>query len=148
MHETVDKGHGRLEIRRIWASTDLNGYLEFPCHQQVMRIERITEILKSGKQRHEVVYGITSLSPEQASPARLLELNRGHWSIENSLHHVRDTTFDEDRSQIRTKTAPQVMATLKNLAISLLRLNSFKNIASALRHFAAQQHLSLALIGL
>ena len=148
MHETIDKGHGRLEIRRIWASTELNNYLEFPCHQQVMRIERITEMLKSGKQRHEVVYSITSLSPEKASPQRLLELNRGHWSIENSLHHVRDTTFDEDRSQIRTKTAPQVMSTLKNLAISILRLNSFRNIASALRHFAAKQHLTLALIGL
>jgi len=148
VHETVDKGHGRLEIRRIWTSTELNDYLEFPCHQQVMRIERITEILKSGKQRHEVVFGITSLSPEQASPERLLELNRGHWSIENSLHYVRDTTFDEDRSQIRTKTAPQVMATLRNLTISLLRLNSFTNIASGLRHFAAHQCLTLALIGL
>jgi predicted transposase YbfD/YdcC len=113
-----------------------------------MRIERITEILKSRKQRHEVVFGITSLTPKQASPERLLDLNRGHWSIENSLHYVRDTTFDEDRSQIRTKTAPQVMATLKNLAISILRLNSFNNIASALRHFAAQQNLTLALVGL
>ncbi|MEI7695724.1 MAG: ISAs1 family transposase [Chlorobium sp.] len=137
-----------MEIRRIWTSTELSNYVEFPCHQQVMRIERITEILKSGKQRHEVVYGITSLTPEQASPERLLDLNRGHWSIENSLHYVRDTTFDEDRSQIRTKTAPQVMATLKNLAISILRLNSFNNIASALRHFAAQQSLTLALVGL
>ena len=122
--------------------------MEFPCHQQVIRIERITEILKSGKQRHEVVFGITSLTPKQASPERLLDLNRGHWSIENSLHYVRDTTFDEDRSQIRTKTAPQVMATLKNLAISILRLNSFSNIAKALRHFAAQQNLTLALVGL
>ena len=148
MHETVDKGHGRLEIRRIQTSTDLNGYLDFPCHQQVIRIERITELLNSGKQRHEVVFGITSLSPEKASPERLLELNRGHWSIENALHHVRDTTFDEDRSQILTKTAPQVMATLKNVAISILRLNSFTNIASAVRDLAAQQHLSLALIGL
>ena len=148
MHETIDKGHGRLEIRRIQTSTELNGYLEFPYHKQVMRIERITEILKTGKQRHEVVYGITSLSPEKASPAKLLELNRGHWSIENSLHYVRDTTFDEDRSQIRTKTAPQIMAALKNLAISILRINSFTNIASALRHLAAQQHLTLDLIGL
>jgi hypothetical protein len=148
VHETVDKGHGRLEIRKIQTSTELRNYLEFPYHQQVMRIERITLMLKSGKQRHEVVYGITSLSPLQASPQQLLELNRGHWSIENSLHHVRDTTFDEDRSQIRTNTAPQVMATLKNLAISILRLNSYKNIASALRHFAAQQHLTLVLIGI
>ena len=67
MHETVDKGHGRLEIRRLWASTELNGYLEFPHHQQVMRIERITETLKTGKIRHEIVYGVTSLTPEKAS---------------------------------------------------------------------------------
>jgi predicted transposase YbfD/YdcC len=132
VHETVDKGHGRLEIRKIQTSTELLNYLEFSYHQQVMRIERITLMLKSGKQRHEVVFGITSLSPEQASPQQLLELNRGHWSIENSLHHVRDTTFDEDRSQIRTNKAPQVMATLKNLAISILRLNSYKNISRSL----------------
>ncbi len=148
MHETIDKGHGRLEIRRIWTSTELINYLEFPGHQQVMHIERIAEFLKSGKTRHEVVFGITSLSPEKASPERLLELNRGHWSIENSLHYVRDTTFDEDRSQIRTKTAPQVMATLKNLAISILRLHTFTNIASAVRHFAAQQNLTLLSVGL
>lgn len=148
MHETVDKGHGRLEIRRLWASSELVGYLEFPHHQQVMRIERITEEITTGKIRHEIVYGITSLSPEQASPQRLLQLNREHWSIENSLHHVRDTTFDEDRSQIRTKTAPQVMATLKNIAISIFHLKSLPSIASAVRDFAAQPHLSLELIGL
>ena len=148
MHETVDKGHGRLEIRRLWASTELNGYLEFPHHQQVMRIERITETLKTGKIRHEIVYGVTSLSPEKASPQLLLTLNREHWSIENSLHHVRDTTFDEDRSQIRTKTAPQIMATLKNIAISIFHLKSLPNIASAVRDLAAQPFLSLELIGL
>ena len=148
MHETVDKGHGRLEIRRLSASTELNGYLEFPYHQQVIRIERITEILKTGKIRHEVVYGVTSLSSEKASPQLLLKLNREHWSIENSLHHVRDTTFDEDRSQIRTKTAPQIMATLKNIAISIFHLKSLPNIASAVRDLAAQPFLSLELIGL
>ena len=148
MYETVDKGHGRLEIRRLCVSSELNGYLEFPHHPQVMRIERITEILKTGKIRHEIVYGITSLSPEKASPQQLLKLNREHWSIENSLHHVRDTTFDEDRSQIRTKRAPQIMATLKNVAISIFHLKLLPSIASAIRELAAQQCLALDLIGI
>lgn len=95
-----------------------------------------------------MVFSITSLSPDKATPERLLALNRGHWSIENSLHYVRDVTFAEDLSQIRTDTAPQVMASLKNLAISLLRINKHTNIASALRHYAANPQLTLALIGL
>lgn len=147
-HETVDKGHGRLETRKIWTSCELAEYLDFPYQRQVVRIERSSENLKSGKIRHEVVFGITSLAPELASPQRLLELNRGHWSIENSLHYVRDVTFAEDLSQIRTKTAPHVMASLRNLAISLLRINQHTNIAQALRHYAANPDLSLALIGL
>lgn len=114
----------------------------------MLRIERITEDIKTGKQRQEVVFGITSLSPQRATPQRLLELNRGHWSIENSLHYVRDVTFAEDLSQIRIHTAPQVMASLKNLAISILRINKHTNIASALRHYAANPQLTLALIGL
>lgn len=137
-----------MEIRRIWTSSELNGYLDFPHHGQVLRIERITHHVKSGKERREVVFGITSLSPQKATPERLLELNRGHWSIENSLHYVRDVTFAEDLSQIRTHTAPRVMATLKNLAISILRINKYTNIASALRHYAANPLLTLALIGL
>ena len=112
-----------------------------------MRIERITEEIVTGKVRHEIVYGITSLAPEEASTQRLLQLNREHWSIENSLHHVRDTTYYEDHSQIRTKTAPQVMATLKNIAISILHLKGVPNIASSLRDLAAQASLSLELIG-
>jgi predicted transposase YbfD/YdcC len=114
----------------------------------VLKIERITEEIKSGKKRQETVFGITSLPAAKASPERLLELNRGHWSIENSLHYVRDVTFAEDLSQIRTNTAPQVMATLKNLAISLLRINRETNIAKALRHYAANPCMILSLIGL
>lgn len=147
-HETVDKGHGRLEIRRIWTSTELNQYLDVPYLKQVIRIERVTNICKTNHERREVAFGITSLSPECASPERLLALNRGHWSIENGLHYVRDMTFDEDRSQIRTRSAPQVMATLKNIAISIFRLHNFNNIAQAIRHFAAHQELVPALIGL
>ena len=78
----------------------------------------------------------------------MLELSRGHWAIENGLHWVRDVTFDEDRSQVRTKSAPRVMATLRNLAISLLRLAKRPNIAKALRDYAAKPHRTLGVIGL
>lgn len=148
-HETCEKQHGRLEIRRIWTSTQLNGYIDFPHSVQVARIERITELIKSGKTRQEVVYLITSLSPEKASAERLLSLNRGHWQIENRVHWVRDVTFAEDLSQIRTGAGPRVMATLRNLAISLIRLrDKTLGIARALRDLAAKPHLVLAMVGL
>lgn len=72
---------------------------------------------------------------------------QGHWGIENKLHWVRDVTFDEDRSQIRTGTGPQTMATLRNLAVSLLRLNGHLNLAQATRYYNAHRHEALRLIG-
>jgi predicted transposase YbfD/YdcC len=121
--------------------------VDFPFCGQVACIERHTENLKTGKRWSETAYLITSLSPHKISPKQLLDLNRGHWSIENKSHYVRDVTFDEDRSQIRTKTGPRMMATLRNLAISLLRLAEYANIAAAIRHMAAKPHLALQLIG-
>lgn len=113
------------------------------------RVERIVEQVKSGKTNTEVVYLITSLSPQQASPERLLALNRGHWEIENRLHWVRDVTFGEDLSQIRKGAGPRMMAILRNLAISLLRLyHKTSGIAESLRDLAAQQHLALAMVRL
>jgi len=97
---------------------------------------------------HDVAYGITSLTPEQADAARLLRLSRGHWQIENSLFWVRDVTFDEDRSQIRTRAGPQAFATLRNLAISVFRLNGLTNVARALRHHAWNPDHALALVGI
>jgi predicted transposase YbfD/YdcC len=144
----MDKGHGRLEIRQIWASSELNHYLDFPFVAQVFCIRREVTHLKSQKKTHEIAYGISSLPPHKAPPKRLLDLNREHWHIENRLNYVRDVTFDEDRSQIRTRNSPRVMATLKNFAISLLRWLGTTNIAKALRHLAAKAHLSLQLIGL
>ena len=138
-----------MEIRRIWTSTQLSGYVDFPHCVQVARIERITYLIKSGKTRTEVVYLITSLSPEKANAKRLLSLNRGHWEIENRVHWVRDVAFAEDLSQIRTGAGPRVMATLRNLAISLIRLrDKTRGIAQALRDLAARPHLILAMVGL
>jgi predicted transposase YbfD/YdcC len=115
---------------------------------QVFCVRRHVTHLKTAKQTEQIAYGITSLPPLKANPQRLLQLNRGHWSIENRLHWVRDVTLDEDRCQIRTQNAPHVMATLRNFAISLLRYFGTKNIAKALRHIAATAPLSLKLLGL
>jgi predicted transposase YbfD/YdcC len=146
--ETVEKAHGRLEIRRIWTSTELNGYVDFPFCGQVARIERITTRIRAGKIHHEKAAIITSLSPQEASPARLLQIVRGHWSIENRSHWVRDVTFDEDRSQVRTNQGPRMMAILRNLAIALIRLLGFEWVPQGLRHFAQRPRLVLNVLRL
>lgn len=147
--ETQDKQHGRLEQRRIWTSPELNGFVDFPYVAQVARIERTRQQVNSGKGETEVVYLVTSLSATEASPERLLALNRGHWEIENRVHWVRDVTFAEDQSQVRTGAGPRMMAILRNLAISLVRLrHAARWIVQALRHLAARPHLALAMVGL
>jgi hypothetical protein len=145
--KTLDKGHGRLEQRVLRASTALNDYVEFPYVAQVCRIEREVTELKSGKRRTETVFAITSLPPEQADPLTLLTLNRAHWGIENRSHYVRDVTFNEDHSRIRVGHGPAMMASLRNIAIALARLNGFTNIASAVRAFAHQPSRALAAVG-
>lgn len=149
MHQEVNKGHGRIETRRIQCSTALNGYINFPYAAQVFRLERASTNLKGLNPKREMSYGITSLSPEKATSADLLKLSRCHWSIENSLHWVRDVTFDEDRSQVRTGAGPRMMAILRNLAISLHRLiGGATNIAAALRHCNWNPSQTLQMIGL
>jgi predicted transposase YbfD/YdcC len=144
---TLDEGHGRIEQRRLSTTSLLTGYCEWPGMQQVFEIERNVTKKKTGAQRTEVVYGITSLRAEVASAEKLLEIVRGHWSIENKSHWVRDVTFDEDRSQVRVGNVPQVMASLRNTAIGIMRLRGETNIAAACRKFAARPWTVLALIG-
>jgi len=126
----------------------LNDYVEFPHVRQVCRIQRFTWHLNGEFRSQETAYAVTSLSPELADAKRLLDINRGHWCIENRLHWVRDVTFDEDRSQVRTGAGPQTMATLRNLAISLFRIYNIKNIAKALRTFGRTPEMAIQLIGL
>jgi Transposase DDE domain len=95
-----------------------------------------------------MAYGITSLTPDSASPERVLALNRIHWGIENGLHWIRDETFREDRSQIRTGAAPRVMATLRNLVITILRRCGATNIAKTLRWLSFKTHLTLRMLAL
>lgn len=146
--QTTDQHGDRIEVRRLRASTALGGYLEWPGHAQVLELRRRVTNKRTAETRHEIVYGITSLGPERATPAQLLRLWRGHWHIENKLHYVRDVTFDEDHSQVRAGHAPQVMAALRNVAISVLRLCGAENIAAACRRYAARPALALAAVGI
>ena len=145
---TVDIGHGRIEQRNITTSEALVDYSNWPGLAQVFEVGRHVIIQKTGQERTEVVYGVTSLNPERATPGRVLDLVRGHWHIENKSHWVRDVTFDEDRSQVRCGSIPQVMAALRNTAIGLLRWAGHTNIAAACRRLAAQPAQALALIGI
>jgi predicted transposase YbfD/YdcC len=130
-------------------SDALRGYVDFPHAQAAFRLERHTTNLDGTPRHTEVVYGITSLPGTGTSAAKnLLGLIRGHWTIENRVHWVRDVTFDEDRSRIRKGHGPQVMATLRNLAISLFRLAGADNIAKAGRWCARHLEAVLRLIGL
>lgn len=145
---TLDLRHGRIEQRRLIASSALIGYTLWPGLQQVFQIERTITVKKTGQHRHEIVYGVTSLTPQQADASRLLQLVRGHWCIENRTHWVRDVTFDEDRSTVRCGNIPQVMAALRNVAIGLARLAGHTNIAAACRYYAARPWAALALLGI
>jgi len=133
-HSITEKQHGRLETRSICASSKINCHLDFPYVGQVFCIHRIRENLTTGKINEETVYGITSLSPDKAAPERLLDLSRGQWTIENRLHYIRDVTFDEDRCRIRKYNGPHVMASIRNIVISLLRMAGARFIAPATRY--------------
>ena len=113
---------------------------------QIIRRRRPLNTKKAKKWSTETVYAVTSLTATQASPAELADILRGHWTIEDRLHWVRDATYDEDRSQVRTRNGPRVMASLRNLAISLMRLAGVINIAAALRHHARRPNRPLRTI--
>jgi predicted transposase YbfD/YdcC len=115
-------------------ATELASGIGFPGAAQVIRLTRTRTIRTSGKRTRETVYAITSLTVADAGPEQIAAWLRGHWVIENRLHWVRDVDYDEDRSQIRTGSGPQVMATLRNIAIGLFRLAGHTNIATALRY--------------
>lgn len=131
--QSCDRHGDRTETRRIWVSTALAGYLDWPGVQQVAKVERICE--HKGLMTMQVRYVITSLGP-QVTPQQMVKHVRGHWAIENRLHYVRDVTFGEDASHVRTGGAPEVMAALRNAVIGILRAQGHENIAAALRYYA------------
>ena len=145
---SCDLAHGRIEVRQLQATTALNDYLDWPGVAQVFRLVRQRHLKRSGSVTVETTYGVTSLPPQRASAAQLLALTRLHWTIENRSHWARDVAFDEDRAQTRRGRLPHVMATLRNLTITLLRANGLQHIARARRRFAARPEEALHLLGL
>jgi predicted transposase YbfD/YdcC len=142
---TRNRGHGRVELRRLQVTTVAG--LDFPHAAQALRITRRVRSLHSRRWRTVTVYAVTSLTAAKASPARLADWIRGHWGIE-ALHHLRDTTFAEDASQVRTGNAPRAMASLRNLAIGILHTRGHRNLAAALRRNARDATRPLALVGI
>jgi predicted transposase YbfD/YdcC len=139
-------GHGRVELRTLKAVTV--HHFGFPHAAQVVQVTRKTRDLRTRRWRTVVVYAVTSLTHAQASPARLADLLRGHWAIENGLHYLRDTTFAEDASQVRAGTGPQVMGCLRNLAIGVLSRAGPVNLAAAVRHHARDPARPLTTLGI
>ena len=134
---TCDKGHGRLDLRTLECSAALNAYLTWPAVGQVLRRTCQRVILKTGVIEEEISYGVTSLPPRAASAAQVEALWRGHWTIENRVHYVRDVTWGEDAGQVRAGHAPQALAALRNGLLSLLRALGWTQIADATRHYGA-----------
>lgn len=135
--ETVDRRRGRTEVRTIKASSEMNAYraATWPGVAPVAELTRT--VTNAGQTTAEVVYLLTTLSSSKASPTRLLELNRGHWGIENRSHYVRDVSFGEDRSRLRTGNAPQILAACRNLVITLIHRSGSCQIKATRRHFAS-----------
>lgn len=143
---TTEKGHGRLSTRRVTTSTEMRDWFanEWTGIEQVFRIERT--VIKKGKTSHEVVYGLTNLSPDEAGPTEIGAFIRAHWAIENRLHWRRDVTLNEDHSQVRVQSKPQVLAVLNNTLLALLDWLGVSNVPEQMRLYAARPHLALALL--
>ena len=133
---TLDKGHGRRERRTLKATTALNDYLDWPGVAQVGQVEGV--VVKDGKTTTEVRTFLTGVPRSEAGAGQLLKWVRGHWSIENRSHYVRDVTMGEDASRVRKGSGPQVIAALRNATIGFLRLAGATNIAAAVRRNASR----------
>ena len=133
--------HGRIETRKIWTTTELNDYLDFPHVGQAFVIERESIDKKSGEQSDDIAYGITSRTPQQAGAQRVMSINRGHWTIENSCHYILDWNFDEDRSRIRTGYGPENISRLRRFAIGVIKSKGVRSVAQKMRELTRNVRL-------
>lgn len=141
--ESCQKAHGRLEQRKLTLVRDETAFVNWPGLQQVFKLERTRISCRTGEITEEVVYGITSLSPERGTAHQILEWTRNYWGIENGLHYRRDKTLHEDAIRMRDDKQAQAIAALNNFIVGLARKMGFSNLASARRHFDAQFNLAL-----
>jgi predicted transposase YbfD/YdcC len=144
--QTVEKNRGRIETRCLTTCSLLTDSSDWPSLQQVFKLERRRVLGVTGEIQTEVVYGVTSLTAQAASPQRLLALNRGHWGIENGLHYRRDVTLREDAGRTKFKRFGQVIASLNNLIIGLTIGRGWTNLAQARRYYEAHPDLALKLL--
>lgn len=146
-HIQVTKGHGRLEQRIVRCRAVAPGYPDWPGARQVVCRRRISMALRTGRQTDETQYAVTSLAPEEADAEDLARLWRGHWTIENRVHYVRDETLGEDRCQVHTGMAPQALVALRNVVLALVRRAGWGNVAEALRYYDANLQENMHLLG-
>ncbi len=139
--EHTPPDHGRLETRKIWTTTELNHYLDFPHVGQAFLVERHCTDKKTGATSREIAYGLTSRTPEQANPQRVLQVNRGHWTIENSCHYILDWNYDEDRSRIRTGYGPENITRLRRFAIGVIKSQGGRSVAQKMRQLTRHVRL-------
>lgn len=133
--------HGRIETRKIWRTSQLNDYLDFPHVGQAFAVQRQFIYKKSGKHSCEVVYGITSRTAQQADPEQVLKVNRGHWTIENSCHYILDWNYDEDRSRIRTGYGPENITRMRRFAIGVIKSKKVPSVAQKMRELTRNVRL-------
>lgn len=143
----TEKRHGRLETRTLERSAALNDYLDWPSVGQVLRRTYRAVNLVTGAVHYKVTYGLTSLTPQQATVETIAALWRTHWTIENRVHYPRDVSLGEDAGQVRLGHAPQALAALRNGVLNLLRSQGWVSIADALRHYGAYPARALHLLG-
>src|SRR5437773_96441 len=139
--EHTPPDHGRVETRKIWTTTELNDYLNFPHVAQAFVIERHVTKKKTGESTLDIAYGITSRTPQQAGSHQVLKVNRGHWAIENSCHYIIDWNYDEDRSRIRTGHGPENMTRLRRFAISVIKSKGSGSVAQKMRQLTRNVRL-------
>jgi predicted transposase YbfD/YdcC len=139
--EYTPPDHGRIETRKIWTTTELNTYLNFPYVGQAFVIERESIQKKTGQYTCEIAYGLTSRTPELADPQRVLRSNRGHWCIENSCHYILDWNYDEDRSRIRKGHGPENISRLRRFAIGVIKSKGPRSVAQKMRELTRNTRL-------
>ena len=143
--ETIEKRHGRIETLRLEVSASIAEHLAptWPGLAQVCRLTR--QRIVGGKESMETVYAVTNLTAGKADPGALLNLSREHLRIENRLHYVRDVTYCEDQARTNAGYAPQVLAALRNTALTMLRRLGFKSV-EGLEHFAEHRQRAIEAI--
>jgi len=141
--ENTPPDHGRIETRKIWVTTELNDYLNFPHVGQAFVIERHCIDKKTGKSSCEIAHGVTSQSPKEADAQSVLATNRGHWSIENSCHYIIDWNYDEDRSRIRIGNGPENITRLRRFAVGVIKSKGVSSVAQKMRQLTRNVRMVL-----